>query len=82
MLKFTGNELEIRIDPELESWRSKNEQPLRKKGQERTIHVSDFLTDTIGRLKLNEEEIDSTISNEACVIINPEKNFDGCRTSF
>ena len=43
----------------------------------RTIHVSDFLTDTIGRLKINEEEVDDTIPSEACVIINPEKNFDG-----
>ncbi|CAG8679683.1 2602_t:CDS:2, partial [Funneliformis caledonium] len=42
----------------------------------RTIHISDFLTDTNERLKLNEEEIDSTILNEAHVIINPRKNFD------
>jgi hypothetical protein len=102
MPKFVGDELEIRIDPELEDgqqihilvthdettfqsndgqksgWRSKNEQPLHKKGQGRTIHVSDFLTDTIGRLKLNEEEInDDKIPNEARVIINPGKNFDG-----
>ena len=27
------------------------------------MHVSDFLTDTIGRLKINEEEIDDTIPN-------------------
>ena len=27
-------------------------------------------------LCINEEEIDDTISNEACIIINPEKNFD------
>jgi hypothetical protein len=48
-----------------------------KKGQDQSIHVSDFLTDTIGRLKLNEDDIDNTISHEACVIINPGKNFDG-----
>src|SRR6266496_4602878 len=101
MPKFTGDELEIRIDPELEGeqqvhvlvthdettfqsndglrsgWRPKNEQPLRKKGQGWSIHVSDFLTETIGRLKLNEDDIDGTIPNEARVIINPEKNFDG-----
>ena len=57
--------------------RPKNEQPLRKKGQGRSIHVSDFLTETIGRLKLNEDDIDDTISNEARVTINPGKNFDG-----
>ena len=101
MSKFIGNELETRIDPNLEGeqkihvlvthdettfqsndgqksgWRPKNEQPLRKKGQGRTIHVSDFLTDTIGRLKINEEEIDNTIPSEARVIIHPGKNFDG-----
>ena len=92
MPKFIGNELETRIDPNLEGeqkihvlvthdettfqsndgqksgWRPKNEQPLRKKGQGRTIHVSDFLTDTIGRLKINEEEIDDTIPSEVRVI--------------
>src|ERR1044071_9221248 len=57
-------------------WRPKNEQPLRKKGQGRSIHVSDFLTETIGRLKLNEDDIDGIIPNEARVIINPGKNFD------
>ncbi|CAG8459129.1 7923_t:CDS:2 [Funneliformis caledonium] len=77
MPKFIGNELEIRIDSKLKGWRPKNEQPLRKKRQGRTIYVNDFLTNTIGRLKINEEEIDNTILSEACVIINPEKNFDG-----
>jgi len=101
MPKFIGDELEIRIDPELESgqklhilvthdettfqsndgqksgWRPKNEQPLRKKGQGRSIHVSDFLTETIGRLKLNGSDVDETIPHEAHVIINPGKNFDG-----
>ena len=101
MPKFIGDELEIRIDPELESgqkqhilvthdettfqsndgqksgWRPKNEQPLRKKGQGRSIHVSDFLIETIGRLKLNENNVDETIPHEARVTINPGKNFDG-----
>ncbi|CAG8753616.1 979_t:CDS:2, partial [Funneliformis caledonium] len=40
MSKFTGNELEIKINPELE------------------------------------EEINGTILNEACVVINLRKNFD------
>ena len=58
-------------------WRPKNKQLLCKKGQERSIHVSDFLTETIGRLKLNENDIDDAIPKEVYVIINPEKNFDG-----
>ena len=64
-------------DGQKSGWRPKNEQPLRKKGQGRSIHVSDFLTDTIGRLKLNENDLDDTIPHEARVIINPGKNFDG-----
>ena len=100
MPKFIGNELEIKVDPELEDgqhihilvtydettfqsnngqksdWKPKNEQPLRKKRQRRIMHVSDFLTDTIGRLKLSEDKIDNTILNEACIIINLGKNFD------
>ncbi|GES92520.1 hypothetical protein RCL_jg28850.t1 [Rhizophagus clarus] len=38
-------------------WMPDGEQPLRKKGQGRSIHISDFLTDTIGRLKLNDNQI-------------------------
>jgi len=34
------------------------------------------LTDTIGRLKINEKEIDDIISSKAHIIINPKKNFD------
>jgi hypothetical protein len=37
-------------------WMPKGEQPLRKKGQGRSIHVSDFLTDVGGRLALREED--------------------------
>ena len=33
-------------------WMPKGEQPLRKKGQGRSLHVSEFLTDVCGRLKL------------------------------
>ena len=33
-------------------WMPKCEQPLRKKGQGRSLHVSEFLTDVCGRLKL------------------------------
>ncbi|CAI2189270.1 12516_t:CDS:2, partial [Funneliformis geosporum] len=50
MPKFTGDELEIMIDPDLE-------------GEQ--------------QIKLDEEEVDDTIPNETCVMINSEKNFDG-----
>ncbi len=45
-----------------------------KKDQERIIHISNFLTDIIGRLKLNKKEGNYTISNKACIIINLEKD--------
>ncbi|GES72956.1 hypothetical protein RCL_jg15606.t1 [Rhizophagus clarus] len=64
-------------DGQKSGWRPKNEQPLRKKRQGRSIHVSDFLTDTIGRLKLSSDVVDDGIPHEARVIINPGKNFDG-----
>ena len=38
-------------DGKKSGWKPKNEQPLWKKGQGRTIHVSDFLTNTIGRME-------------------------------
>ncbi len=37
-------------------WAPDHEQPLRKKGQGRAIHISDFICETIGRLQLNEEQ--------------------------
>ena len=61
-------------------WSPDSEQPLRKKGQGRMIHVSEFLCETIGRLKLNEEQIklvDDYFPHEARVIIHPGKNCDG-----
>jgi hypothetical protein len=101
---FTGDQLEIRTDPELnefehlhilvthdestfdsndgrrEGWHPRNEQPLRKKSRGRSIHVSEFLTETIGRLKLSNEQIEAfgnSIPHEACVIMYPGKNQDG-----
>ena len=44
------------------------------------IHVSEFICETIGRLKLNEEQIklvDDHFPHEARVIIHPGKNRDG-----
>jgi hypothetical protein len=62
-------------------WAPHGEQPLRKKGRGRAIHISDFLYETIGRLQLNEEqkhlESMSNIPHEARVIMNPGTNNDG-----
>jgi hypothetical protein len=104
MPNFTGNNLEIQINPELNEgeklhvfvthdettfqandgleagWMPNGEHPLRKKGHGRSLHVSDFLTDTIGRLKLNSEQIAGVGENfphEARVMMNPGKNYDG-----
>ncbi|CAI2162950.1 15458_t:CDS:2 [Funneliformis geosporum] len=44
-------------------------------GKGRTIHINNFLTNTIGRLKLNEEETDNLIPSESHIIINPGKNL-------
>lgn len=67
-------------DDEKSGWRPENEQPLRKKGQGRTMHVSDFLTETIGRLKLSDEqklEVGEDFPHDAQVTICPGKNADG-----
>ncbi|CAG8562402.1 5818_t:CDS:2 [Funneliformis caledonium] len=86
MPKLTGDKLEIRIDPELEgeqqvhvlvTYNKTTFQSNDRQKSGRTIHVSDFLTDTIGRLKLDKKEIDDTIPNEARIMINSGKNFDG-----
>lgn len=61
-------------------WMPSGENPLRKKGKGRSLHVSEFLTDTIGRLKLNDEqinEVDENFPHEARVIMKPGKNYDG-----
>ena len=42
--------------------------------------MSDFITETIGRLKLNQQQIDKfgdSIPHEARIMINPGKNYDG-----
>ena len=67
-------------DGRREGWHPRNEQPLKKKSRGRSIHVSEFLTETIGRLKLSNEQIEAygnSIPHEACVIIYPGKNQDG-----
>ncbi|CAG8519646.1 23557_t:CDS:2, partial [Racocetra persica] len=51
-------------------WMPKGEQPLRKKGQGQSVHVSEFLTDVGGCLVLREEDkiAFSNLLSEACVI--------------
>jgi len=58
-------------------WAPNNEQPLRKKGQGLSIYISDFLCETIGRLRLHNEQNNLNILHEARVIIHPGKNRDG-----
>ena len=57
-----------------------SEQPIRKKGQGRAIHVSEFLCETLGRLKLSDEQcaaVGNDFPTEARAIIYPGKNHDG-----
>jgi hypothetical protein len=63
-------------DGQKSSWRSKNEQPLCKKGQRQSIYVNDFLTEIIRRLKLSKDNDDDKIPHEAHITINLRKNFD------
>ena len=58
-------------------WCPESEQPLHKKGQGRAIHVSEFLCETLGRLKLSEAAVDDDFPTEARVIIYSVKNHDG-----
>ncbi len=38
-------------------WVKGDQQPIRKKGGGRVIHVSDYISETVRRLKLSEEQI-------------------------
>ena len=61
-------------------WCPESEQPLHKKGQGRAIHMSEFFCETIGRLKLTEEQhaaVDNDFQTEAQVIIHLGKNHNG-----
>jgi hypothetical protein len=66
-------------------WVKGDQQPIRKKGGECAIHVSDFISETIGRLKLSEEQIgdqhkllaEKQLARfKARAIIYPGKGFD------
>jgi hypothetical protein len=66
-------------------WLAQDQQLIRKKGNGCAIHVSDFISETIGRIKLSEEQIADQLkrSVEQCLpafeaqkIIYPGKGFD------
>ena len=66
-------------------WLAPDQQPIRKKGNGRAIHISDFISETTGRIKLSEEQIADQLKRsveqrlpafEARKIIYPGKGFD------
>ncbi|CAG8624222.1 9070_t:CDS:2, partial [Racocetra fulgida] len=59
-------------------WMPEGEQPLCKKDQGRSFHVSEFLTDIAGRLVLCEEDKDAfpELPSEAYIISYPSKDDD------
>jgi len=64
-------------------WAKSGELPLRKKGNGRSIMVSEFLTEECGRLKLNSQQCqeNSSIPEEARVYLQPGKDREGYWTS-
>jgi len=64
-------------------WAPLGELPLKKKGQGKSIMVSEFLLETIGRLKLNDEQslLFPNIPTEARKYLKPGKNEDGWWTA-
>lgn len=72
-------------DGQRKMWLRNNEQPIKKKGNGRAVHVSDFICETIGRLALSPEQIAAQEalepehrlrSYEARKIIYPGKDHD------
>ena len=66
-------------------WLAEGQQPLRKKGNGHSIHVSDFILETTGHLSLTQTQCeahaqlpdaDHLRSLDACTIIYPGKNAD------
>lgn len=60
-------------------WAKTGELPLRKKGNSRSIMVSEFLTEACGRLKLDAQTIKNypNIPQKARVYLIPGKNQEG-----
>jgi hypothetical protein len=77
-------------DGVVKTWGPAEENKLRRKSQGLSVHVSDFICESIGRLRLSEEEriANDLLSNgeqlehtEACVIMHPGSNRDGWWTN-
>src|SRR6266498_4394865 len=64
-------------------WAKTGELPLRKKGNGRSIMISEFLTEAYGRLKLSDEQVfdHRNVPKEARVYLQPGKNQEGYWTS-
>lgn len=64
-------------------WAPLGEPPLRKKGQGKSIMVSEFLIETVGRLKLSESQILQfpNLPKEARKYLRPGKNEEGWWTA-
>ena len=64
-------------------WAKSGELPLRKKGNGRSIMVSEFLTEAYGRLCLSDEQVfdHRNVPKEARVYLQPGKNQEGYWTS-
>ena len=67
------------------SWLAQDQQPIRKKGNGRVVHVSDFISETIGRIRLSDDQIADQLklpdeqrlpAFEARKITYPGKGFD------
>ena len=44
------------------SWLAQDQQPIRKKGNGRSVHVSDFISEMISRIKLSDDQIEALAS--------------------
>jgi hypothetical protein len=67
------------------AWLAQDQQPIRLKGNGHAIHVSDFISETIGRLKLLDDQIADQLNHpkghclptfEARKVTYPGKGFD------
>jgi len=77
-------------DDVVKAWGPADESRLRRKSQGLSIHVSDFLCESIGRLQLSEEDCatnnllpdgERLVYTEACVTMYPGTNRDGWWTN-
>ena len=68
-----------------QSWLAQDQQAIRKKGNGRAVHVSDFISETIGWVKLSDKQLSEQLAQpaelrlptfEARKITYPRKGFD------